>query len=557
MFHQHPSVGNNKQVCNFYLKGTCKYGIRCWNLHPQDQGGTGMTNAFPGNSAGNMFIGKASTQQDTKEFQDFVKQVSGEMNMWERSGQWLFSCFFPLKGCHPLMGFSDHSLEELRVRAYDAVKTNTSSTYQAHWSELQQRYKQLRDALKMSTPEAVQAMRDIHQAKSAVEQQEQQQALKPSSLFSKPPGQTLFGGATPQSGSGVGLLGAKPPPLGYAPSVFGGNSSSSTSLFSGGGNTPVFGVQSSLGAQNTTGFGNQSSNIFGGASSNVFKSGTQNATNTNLFGALQGQTNSSTLFGGSTSTSTTGQTPGNVFGSVQNQAGVNIVYNSNAQNQPSLFGGTGTSVPGSGFQATQATNSTGVSNTVGGQGGIFGNQQQPQQQGLFGAQPTQQQASVFCKPNVFGVNQPSASVQNTSHIFGGSSGSSIFGTNAIKGSPNIFGGNAPAGGGNGLFGNVQAAGPFSNPSGVFGNTNELSTNTRLFGKPSEVTQPTVVQGTPGLFGHPATGASSSVSSPAVVQGNSLELYTPLDQLKPEDRIQFEAEAFTSIPYCPPPKELCA
>ena len=57
------------------------------------------------------------------------KQVSGEMNQWERSGQWLFSSFTPLKS-HPLLaGFSDLSPEELRIKAYEALKTNTSGGY--------------------------------------------------------------------------------------------------------------------------------------------------------------------------------------------------------------------------------------------------------------------------------------------------------------------------------------------------------------------------------------------------------------------------------------------
>ncbi|XP_071538777.1 uncharacterized protein [Panulirus ornatus] len=558
MFRQRPAVDNRKQVCSFYLKGKCNFGSRCWYLHPSNQGGTGMANAFGGGGS-NVFGAKASTQQDSKEFQDFVMQVSGEMNQWERSGQWLVSCFAPLKA-HPLIpGFSDFSPEELRVLAYKALKTNTSNSYQTHWNELQQRYKQLREALKMSSQEAVQAMREVYHAKTPLEQQEQQQTLKPTTLFGKPTGQTVFGGATTQPGSGAGLLGAKPQSsvFGVTP-VFGGSQPTTPSLFTGTTNKSVFGGNLTLGAQSTNVFGGQNSAIFGGTGSNVFKNGGQTTQNNNLFGgSSQGQANTSSVFGGGNSASASSPTTSNIFGGNQNKSTASNIFNNNSQNQTSVFGGTGGNKQGSGFQGTQGTTSTGSSNTGGGQGNIFGSQQQ----GLFGIQQTQQQqpGSVFGMTDAFGTNPPtpvsSAPVQNAApSVFGGTPS----GGNTVKGTTGIFGGNgnaAPSGGG-GLFGNMQTAGPFSKPSpGVFGNNNEPNTNTGLFGKPSEALQSSTGQGTSGLFVQHAEGTPNPGGSFTHTNKNP-DWYTPLDQLQPADRAQFEAEAFTSIPLCAPPVELC-
>lgn len=561
MFGQRPAVGNNKVVCSYFLKGTCKYGTRCWNIHPPNQGGTGMVNTFgvgTTGAGGNVFGAKATPLKDSKDFQDFVKQVSGEMTQWERSGQWLVSCFAPLKSHPPLLGFSDCSPEELRIKAYEALKTNTSNNYQAHWTELQQRYKQLREALKMPTPEAVQAMREVFHSKSSLEQQEQQQAVKQTSLFGNPSGRTVFGGAPSQPGSGVGLLGAKPQPsiFGGGATVFGGSQPTANSVFGGGTNKPIFGGQSTLGTQNTSTFGNQAPSIFGGANSNVFKSGTQNSTSTSLFGSpVQGQTAAGCIFASTPTSVVSGQAT-SIFGNAQSKGAGGNIFNSSTQNQPSIFGGTGANTQSSVFQGAQGTTTTEVSNAPGGQGGIFGNQQQ----GLFGAQQTQQvqsSASLFGRPSVFGGNQttqaPSASVQNTSSIFGGSTGS-VFGGSANNSTGSIFGGNTATNRGDGLFGEVQVAGPFSKPPGSFANSNEPNTNPGLFGKPVESAQSAMSQGTPGLFGKPAQSAQN-LMHPANLKNNS-EWYTPLDQLQPEHRAEFEAEAFTSIPSCPPPRELC-
>lgn len=51
------------------------------------------------------------------------------MTQWERSGQWLVSSFSPLKGHPPFSGFHDTAPEEFRLKAYEALKTNTSNAY--------------------------------------------------------------------------------------------------------------------------------------------------------------------------------------------------------------------------------------------------------------------------------------------------------------------------------------------------------------------------------------------------------------------------------------------
>lgn len=382
--------------------------------------------------------------------------------------------------------------------------------------------------------------REVFFTKSPTEgqsEQQQQQAFKQPSLFEKPAGPSIFGGGSQSSGGG-GLLGPKPQPsvFGGTPSVFGGNQST-PAMFGGNISKPVFGGQPVLGPQTLGTFPNQSSNIFGGTS-NAFTNASQNTQQTsNMFGGAQGQTSTGSIFGGSNTGATVqGQATNSIFGE-QNKGPVgNSLFSANNQNQSSVFGGQGTPT------------------TMADQGNLFVNQQQ---NSLFSNSSVQQQqqqqtSSVFGSTNVFGnttAPRPAQTAPQPS-VFGDASGTpapSVFGNTAGK-STNIFGGfgvnttqsgNALFGGSN-VFPNAAASG-------------STSTNTGLFGKPSDSSQLT---GSSNLFGDSAlhNQPQGSVGSVAVEHP---EWYTPLDQLKQEEKAQFEAEAFTAIPLCPPPAELCA
>ncbi|XP_064122376.1 uncharacterized protein LOC135226602 [Macrobrachium nipponense] len=609
MFGQQSSIRPNAQVCTFYQKGQCKYGTQCWNLHPPNQGAAvgGMAPTF----GGNVFGAKTSAQADSKEFTEFMKQVSVEMSQWERNGQWLFSSFTPLKS-HPLLaGFSDHSPEEMRVKSYESLKTNTFTAYQDQWTKLQQQYKQLRDALRGPTSDAYQAMKEVFYSKSSSDQQLQNpsQNGKSGSLFGKPAG-TLFGGnstLTPQPSAG--LLGPNPQSSifgGGGGSIFGGNQSASSNVFGDSAKKTLFGGPAALGSQNTnTTFGSQpNSSPFGGGNANLFKSsggsvfgggkmqgslfgGTPATTQTSgsIFGGgVPTNTTTASIFGGGTPanpvTSTTGSifgggnntnpvapatasifggnsanaaTPatvnsfggssntatsasGSVFGGGQNQT-PSIFGNSN-QNTTPTFGFMGPATTSSVFGTSNtASNVFGSSSTNTTSGSIFGNKPS-----LFGGPQNQNQAST----PLFGNSS-----SGTPTIFGGNPTSetqpqnpSVFGLNTTPSS--TFGGSGntnPSSGGAVLFGGSSAGGMQS--GSIFGNAGDSSGSTGLFGK------------------QPDSQASSQLNTTSQTIGGSnipgnvrAEWFTPIDQLDPADKGQFEAEVFTSIPLCPPPVELC-
>ncbi|XP_074393487.1 nucleoporin NUP42 isoform X2 [Zonotrichia albicollis] len=51
------------------------------------------------------------------------------MEIWESSGQWIFSCYSPMKEKPNVSGFSDVSPEELRVEYYDSRANNIVGNY--------------------------------------------------------------------------------------------------------------------------------------------------------------------------------------------------------------------------------------------------------------------------------------------------------------------------------------------------------------------------------------------------------------------------------------------
>ncbi|KAK7074146.1 hypothetical protein SK128_003969 [Halocaridina rubra] len=554
--------------------------------------------ASPFGVGGNVFGGKTNAQPDSKEFSEFVKQLSGEMTQWERSGQWQFSSFTPLKAHPMLAGFSDVSPEELRTQAYEALKNNTSSSYQDRWRKLQEQYKQLRDALRVPTPDAYQAMKDVFHAKgTSTDQQPNQssssQAVKPTSLFSKP---SIFGGNASQTQSGSGPLDTKPQSSVFGgSSLFGGNQTSgTTSLFGDSSKTNVFGGSSSQGSQPSFGASQSSVSTFGNTS--LFKSNTANTGNvfggpaniqgTSLFGGSPTQparnifgssslasTTGGSIFGGGTAsiatTSTTGSifgggsttittttggifgvssaptnapnTAAGLFGSAPNQT--STIFSNNSQNQPSTF-------------ASTTTNLFGTStNLFASKPAIFGGQQGQQQQQsttLFGNNPVS-------APSIFGgaaTTQGSQPQQSTApSVFG----TSIFGTGS--------GVATQSGGGSGLFGG--ASNTSSTQTNVFGNTSQMTSSMGLFGKPADSQQQTLQlssahQTVPSLFGGGASNTNPSLFGGGVGHTNTkllgtnnrAENYTPLDQLSDADREQFDREDFLYIPICPPPIELC-
>uniref|UniRef100_A0A8C1UZN6 Nucleoporin NUP42 n=1 Tax=Cyprinus carpio TaxID=7962 RepID=A0A8C1UZN6_CYPCA len=162
-------------VCNFFLQGRCRYGDKCWNEHPRGAvtdsccgcfsgfgnrvwinpsqrtggdyvqpssfsrggGGGGVASRDVKSSdfsfsSQNRFTALASHTQSDKDVQsstDDVDTVQKDMEVWQTSGQWPFSCYSVLPG------FVEVSPEELRLEYYSG---RASGDLQAYMNSVQQ-----------------------------------------------------------------------------------------------------------------------------------------------------------------------------------------------------------------------------------------------------------------------------------------------------------------------------------------------------------------------------------------------------------------------------------
>ncbi|XP_056338704.1 nucleoporin NUP42 [Oenanthe melanoleuca] len=174
-------------VCQFFLRGYCRFGERCWNEHPRGGAGrAGAAHATSGRGGGgwgasnqrysnviqpssfksdawggsrdhgrgffgssdfgssggssrsadfsqNRFSALASSQSAADGSKDeeerLLECVVKDMEIWESSGQWIFSCYSPMKEKPNVSGFSDVSPEELRLEYYDSRSNNIIGNY--------------------------------------------------------------------------------------------------------------------------------------------------------------------------------------------------------------------------------------------------------------------------------------------------------------------------------------------------------------------------------------------------------------------------------------------
>ncbi|KAL4629747.1 nucleoporin-like protein 2-like [Arapaima gigas] len=175
-------------VCNFFLQGRCRYGEKCWNEHPRGSGGGGYgghSNRAPQQSGfGNRVWVNPSQTSSSRDYvasssfsrggndwgrggegsgrdlksSNFTfssenrysaldthhtmcllslhvhgffgvksETVQKDMDIWENSGQWLFSCYSILKASIP--GFPEYSPEELRLEYYKCREMGNLQTY--------------------------------------------------------------------------------------------------------------------------------------------------------------------------------------------------------------------------------------------------------------------------------------------------------------------------------------------------------------------------------------------------------------------------------------------
>ncbi|XP_058039574.1 nucleoporin NUP42 [Ahaetulla prasina] len=160
---------NSGWICSYYLQGNCRFGDRCWYEHPN---GGRASQAFGQNSgpnrrgarsgqhhysvslqafnysksskwksnkdprssnfSQNRFPALDSSEHvnnDTSEEEKLNEIIMKDMEIWESSGQWMFSSYSPMKEKPNISGFSDFLPEELRLVYYNCKANNNIQAY--------------------------------------------------------------------------------------------------------------------------------------------------------------------------------------------------------------------------------------------------------------------------------------------------------------------------------------------------------------------------------------------------------------------------------------------
>ncbi|XP_075561694.1 nucleoporin NUP42 isoform X3 [Pelecanus crispus] len=368
-------------ICQFFLQGRCRFGERCWNEHPRGGGrhgpsaphyqgtterGWGTTNqrytnviqpsTFKSNTWGgsrdhgrgffgssdfgssgggsrntdfsqNRFSALMNSQNIADGYKDEAERllecVVKDMEIWESSGQWIFSSYSPMKEKPNVSGFPDFSPEELRLEYYNCRANNNIQNYINSVQELAKQWKNRLLQLK-----ALNASTKLSELKNTVAQ--------PLPAFG-------FGG---QQTSSFGLSSFPVNSSSNSASSFSFKTSSSlvsassgnTPAFgssSAGCNPPAFGVTSSPSVSHSVGFG---SPVAPSAASFSFKT----SETTSGFG-----TSGFSGFGNSSAVSSSSTTPLTAFGAFNAAVAASPSHSSST-----LFGQTASS---SGHNITSAS----------------------------------------------------------------------------------------------------------------------------------------------------------------------------------------------------------
>lgn len=160
--YEHPSA-EKKTVCSFFLNGYCRFGDKCHNEHPRNGGSQGFTSSsgpfgrLQSNSRANSQQWSSSSHRNQNRFEvlsnndagqhsrpsDGEQQISqiqqtvqNDMTIWERSGQWPLSCYTFTKEEPCFQGLLDFSPEEIRLEAYTANAKGSADGYERGLKQL-------------------------------------------------------------------------------------------------------------------------------------------------------------------------------------------------------------------------------------------------------------------------------------------------------------------------------------------------------------------------------------------------------------------------------------
>ncbi|KAM9496651.1 nucleoporin NUP42 isoform 3-T3 [Clarias gariepinus] len=311
-------------VCSYFLQGRCRYGDKCWNEHPrggrsqstrggsvnrvwvnpsQRSGGPVVQPSSFSHGGGDWSRGSSGTERDDRssnfsfntqnrfstldntqsgygrtggrgggggggggdEADKQLEVIQKDMEAWESSGQWLFSCYSALKDS--ITGFVELSPEELRMEYYTSRATGDIQSYVNSVQQLANQWRSR--VLELRTMNA-----NTRTAMIAELSNPSAQASSGGGDF----GSLASSGFGSSSTSGFGSsstsgFGSSSTGFGASTTGFGSSSASTTSGF-GSSSASGFGSSSAsgFGSSSASGFGSSSASGFGSSSASGFGS---------------------------------------------------------------------------------------------------------------------------------------------------------------------------------------------------------------------------------------------------------------------------------------------